>query len=112
MHLQSLKLLRQKVKEKMHLQENSMFVIVVFPDHTHLLFLTFDLGVKATRNVAQYPLHHVNYSDTKFEVATSNNVGRDIFYKKIHYLIVDLDLSHTKCCPVPSTACDLFSYKG
>ena len=86
-------------------------MIVVFPDHTHLLFLTFDLGVKATRNAAQYPLHHVNYSDTKFEVATSNNVGGYI-YKKIHYLIVDLDLGHTKCCPVPSTSWDLFSYKG
>ena len=57
-------------------------MIVVFPDHTHLLFLTFDLGVKATQNVAQYPLHHVNYSDTKFEVATSNNVGGDIFTRK------------------------------
>ena len=30
-----------------------------------------DLGVKVTQNVAQYPLHHVTYSPTKFEVATS-----------------------------------------
>ena len=29
-----------------------------------------DLGVKVTRNVAQYPLYHVTYSATKFEVAT------------------------------------------
>ena len=57
-------------------------MIVVFPDHTHLLFLTFDQGVKATGNVAQYPLHHVNYSDTKFEVATSNNLGGDTFTRK------------------------------
>ena len=37
-------------------------------------YLTFDLdlGVKVTQNVAQYPLHHVTYSATKFEVATSN----------------------------------------
>ena len=37
-------------------------------------YLTFDLdlGVKFTQNVAQYPLHHVTYSATKFEVATSN----------------------------------------
>ena len=82
-------------------------MIVVFPDHTHLLFFTFDHEVKATRNVAQYPLHHVNYSDTKFEVATSNNLGGDTFTRKtIHYLIVDLDLGHTKCCPVPSTLCN------
>ena len=31
-----------------------------------------DLGVKVTRNVTQYPLHHVTYSGTKFKVATSN----------------------------------------
>ena len=48
--LQSLKLLRQKVKEEMHLQENSIFDL--------------DLGVKVTQG-----------------------------------------------CPVPSTSCDLFSYK-
>ena len=39
-----------------------------------LHYLTFDLdpGIKATRNVAQYPLHYVAYLGTKFEVATSN----------------------------------------
>ena len=26
------------------------FVIVVFPDHTHLLFLTFDLDIGGARN--------------------------------------------------------------
>ena len=45
----------------MHLQENSIFDL--------------DLGVKVTQNVAQYPLHHVTYSATKFEVATSNCLG-------------------------------------
>ena len=40
----------------MHLQENSIF----------------DLWVKVTQNVAQYPLHHVTYLATKFEVAISN----------------------------------------
>ena len=34
-------------------------------------YLTFDLDVKVTQNVAQYPLHHVTFSATKFEVATS-----------------------------------------
>ena len=51
----------------MHLQENSIF----------------DLGVKVTRNVAQYPLHHVTYSPTKFEVATSNGLGGDTFTRNV-----------------------------
>ena len=42
----------------MHLQENSIVDI--------------DFGVKVTQNVAQYPLHHVAYSATKFEVAKSS----------------------------------------
>ena len=44
-------------------------------------YLTFDLdlGVKVTQNVAQYPLHHVTYLATKFEVATSNRLGGDTF---------------------------------
>ena len=57
MYLQSVKLLRQMVKE-MHYQENMLF----------------DLdpkvkGVKVTRNVAQYPGHHVTYVPAKFDVA-------------------------------------------
>ena len=54
----------------MHLQENSIFGI--------------ELGVKVTvtRNIAQYPLRHVTYSATKFEVVTSNGLGRDTFTKK------------------------------
>ena len=32
-----------------------------------------------TRNGAQYPLHHMTYSATKFEVATSNLLGGDTF---------------------------------
>ena len=35
-------------------------------------YLTFDRGVKITRNVTQYPLNHVTYAPAKFEVATSN----------------------------------------
>ena len=53
---QSLKLLRLMVKGEMHFQEITLF----------------DLGVKVTRNVAQYPLHYVTYLVTKFEVAASN----------------------------------------
>ena len=92
MHQQSLILLHPTVKEKTHLQENTLFD-------------------KVTQNVAQCPLHHVTYSATKFEVATSKGLGGDAFtrkfkiqyltfdldlgvyiYKKIHYWIFDLDL--------------------
>ena len=47
--------------------------------------MTFDLdlGVKVTQNVAQYPLHHVTYSTTKFEVATSNGLGGDTFTRNV-----------------------------
>ena len=45
-------------------------------------FLTLDLGVKVTRNVAQYPLHHVIYSASKFEIATSNDLEGDTFTSK------------------------------
>ena len=49
-------------------------------------YLTFDLdldlGVKVTQNVAQYPLHHVTYSATKFEVAMSSRLGGDTFTRK------------------------------
>ena len=41
MHQQSLMLLHPMVKEKMHLQENTLFDL--------------DLGVKVTQNVDQYP---------------------------------------------------------
>ena len=118
--LQSLKLLHQKVKEEMHLQENSIFDLWPWPwcqGHTkccpvpstpcdlfsykvwscyvylfrrryiykkiqHLTF-DLDLGVKVTRNVAQYPLHHVTYSTTKLKVATSNGLGGDTFTRNV-----------------------------
>ena len=46
----------------MHLQENTFFDL--------------DLGVKVTRNVAQYPLHHVIFAATKFE-AMRKGLGGD-----------------------------------
>ena len=58
MQPQSLKLLRLTDKEEMYLHENTLFDL--------------DLGVKVTQDVAKYPLHHVTYSDTKVEVATSD----------------------------------------
>ena len=65
MHQQSLILLHPTVREKMHLQENTLFDI--------------DLWVKVSRNVSQYPLHHVNYQTTKYEAATSIGSGGETF---------------------------------
>ena len=49
--------------------------------HVNTLF-DLDIGVKVTQNVTQYPLHHATYSGTKFEVASSINLGRDAVTKK------------------------------
>ena len=48
----------------------------------HYLIFDLGIGVKVTRNVAQYPLHYVTYSATKFEIATSNRLGGDTFTRK------------------------------
>ena len=52
----------------MHLHENTLFDL--------------DLGVKVTQDVVKHPLHHLIYSDTKFEVSTSGGLGGDAFTKK------------------------------
>ena len=44
------------------------------------------------RYVAQYPLYHVAYSGTKFEVATSNGIGGNAFTRKYIILTFDFDL--------------------
>ena len=41
------------------------------------------LGVKVSQNVAQYPLHHVIYSATKFEIAMSNDLVGDTFTRNV-----------------------------
>ena len=66
MHQQNLKLLHLTVKEKMHLQENT----------------SFDLGLAVTGNVAQYPLHHVAYVPTEFEVTMTKGLGGRAFTRK------------------------------
>ena len=58
------------VKEKMNLQENTL--------------LDLDLRVKVTQNVAQCPLHHVNYAPTEFEVTTSKALGGKSFSRKFN----------------------------
>ena len=40
-----------------------------------------DLGVKVTKNVAQYHPHHVTYAPVNFEVAMSNG-SEDSFTRK------------------------------
>ena len=78
----------------MHLQENTLF----------------DLDLKVTQNVTEYPLNHVTYAPAKFEFSTTNGLGSSI-YKKMHYLILTYGSGHVKCCPEPSTSCDLCTCK-
>ena len=87
MHLQSFKLLHPTVSEDILLQENTVFDV--------------GLWFEVTQNVAQYPLHHVTYAPAKFEVATSNSLGRDPLQENTLF-----NLWH-KHRPVPSTLCDL-----
>ena len=78
-------------------------------------YLTFDLdlGVKVKQNIAQYPWHHVTYAQKKFEVATSKSLWGDALQENT---LFDLwpwpwGQGHMKCHPVPSTSCDLCTYK-
>ena len=82
MHQQSLILLHPTVKEKMHLQDNTLF------DGDFDL----ELRVKVTRNFAQCPLHRVRYAPSEFEVTTSKALRGEAFTTKIQYLTFDLDL--------------------
>ena len=97
MRQQSLIFLHPMVKEKIHLQENTLFDL--------------DLRGKVTWKVAQCPLHNVTYAPTEFEVTTSKALGGEAFTRKFDIWPSTLGQGHTKCCPVPSTSCDLFSYK-
>ena len=56
----------------MHLQENSIFDLDL-----GVISCDLDLGVKVTRNVAQYPLHSVTIS------ATSYGLGGDTFTRNM-----------------------------
>ena len=44
--------------------------------------LTPDLAVKVTRNVTQYPLHHMTYVPLNFEADTPKALEVDAFTKK------------------------------
>ena len=71
----------------------------------------YDLGVKATQNVAQYHPHHVTYGPVNFEVAMSNGLGEDAFSRKFIIWPWLQRQGHMKCCLVPSTSCDLCTCK-
>ena len=107
MHQQSLMLLHPMVKEKMNLQEKTLFDLqghtkccpvpstlcelctskVLYCYIPRLMriciykkihYLTLTFWVKVTQNVAQCPLHHVTYAHTEFEVNTSKGLGKKI----------------------------------
>ena len=60
-----LKLLRLTVYKEVHL-------------HDKIHYLTLTLGLRSHKML---PLHHVTYSDTKFEVSTSDGLGGDALTK-------------------------------
>ena len=59
------------------------------------------------------PLHHVTYVPAKFEVATANGQGGALPRKYIIWPWTQGEggQGHIKCCPVPSTSCDVCTSK-
>ena len=57
----------------------------------------------------------ITYAPAEFEVAMPNSFEDDAFTKKTKNIIWPLSLTlgsnHMKCCPVPSTLCDLHTCK-
>ena len=53
-----------------------------------------DIGVKVTRDVAQYLLHHVTYAPTNFEVAMSIKVEEEMHLQQ--NTVFDLDSKVTQ----------------
>ena len=76
------------VKEKMHLQENTLFDL--------------ELKVKATQNVAQCPLHHVTYAPTEFEVSMSKGLGGNAFMRNFNIWPLTLTLGSRSHEMLPS----------
>ena len=133
MNQQSLMLLHPMVKEKMHLQENTLFDLDPKVKVTQKCCLvpstSCDLCtskvwycyIPRLRRCIYKKIHHLTltfgsrshkmlpYAPTEFEVTTSKGFGGDAFTRKFNIWLEGQ--GHTKCCPVPSTSCDLFSYK-
>ena len=53
----------------------------------------------------------MTFAPAKFEIATSNSLGEDAFTRKYIIWPWPWGQGHTKCCPVPSTSCDLCTYR-
>ena len=58
--------------------------------------LTLALGQGQTRNVAQYPQHHMTYAPAKFVVAISNGLAGNAL---TWIILFDLE-GHIKHCPL------------
>ena len=126
MHQQSLMLLHPMVKEKMHLQEKTLFDLDLWVSHwkccpvpstscdlcTYRVWSCYvkALGgeaftrklniwprVKVSRNVVQYPLHHVTNTATKFEAGMTKGLGGETFTRK--YIIWSLTLTSYEMLP-------------
>ena len=87
------KLLWPTVKKEIHLQD------------TALLDLDLHIGVKVSRSIAQYLLHHVTYAPATFIVAMNNGLGGDTLTRNT---LFDL---WPRSGPVPTTLYDLCACK-
>ena len=61
-----------------------------------------------TRNVDQYPLHHMTYAPAKFEASMSSGIGGNALTRNIWF---DLDTRSRSHEALPSTSCDLCTCK-
>ena len=96
MHQQNLMLLHPMVKEKMHLQEKTLFDL--------------DLGVMVTQNLPStldimWPMHQHSL------ILLHLTVREDAFTRKCIIWHWPSGQGHMTCCLVPSTSCDLLSNK-
>ena len=102
-HQQSLKLLRQKLQEEKHLQEIwGQGHMKCWPVPS----TSCDLSSYKVLSCYVEPFK-------KLEVASSKGLWVDAFTRKFNIWPFTLTWGqgHTKCCPVPSISCNLFSYK-
>ena len=56
---------------------------VAFTKKYNISLLTLTLGQEQTRNIAQYPLHHMAYAPAKFEASMSNGLGGNALTRNI-----------------------------
>ena len=95
-HLQGLVLVHLTVKEEMHLQEITFFE---FFDHSHKM-LPSTLYIMWPIQVQSLKLLCLTVKEMHLQEITSYDLWPWIRGQ-----------GHTKCCPVPSTSCDLSRYK-